>query len=327
MVYTLKKNKKLILKLYYSMLRVRMIEEEIAREYTNWEIRCPVHLSIGQEAISAPLKYIFNNKDEVVSGHRAHAHYLCKGGNLKSMIAEIYGKKNGCSGGRGGSMHLTDLKSGFVLSTAIVANTIPIGVGLALAKRIKKRKGSVIIFFGDGAVEEGVFYESVNFAIIKKLRVIFVCENNNYSVYTNLATRQPISRLIYKMVEKMNIKSIHADGNNLFEVFNTFQKAKKFITDNQKPVFLEFKTFRQVEHCGPFKDDNLGYRSKKELEFWKTNDPLKNFEKYNKKIITSLKKNKLIKKINKEVKSAFLHAKKSKFPNPDSALDKVYAKI
>ena len=309
------------------MLRVRMVEEEIAKEYPNGQMRCPVHLSIGQEAISAPLKYIFNNKDKVVSGHRAHAHYLCKGGNLKSMISEIYGKKNGCSGGRGGSMHLTDLKSGFVLSTAIVANTIPIGVGLALAKQIKKEKGSIIIFFGDGAVEEGVFYESINFAIIKKLRVIFVCENNNYSVYTKLSLRQPKLRLIYKMVEKMGIKSIHANGNNLSNVFNTFQKAKKFITNNQKPIFLEFKTFRQVEHCGPFKDDNLGYRSKKEIKFWKKNDPLKNFERYNKKIITSFEKKKIIKKINKEIKSAFFYAKKSKFPHPDSVLDKVYAKI
>ena len=321
------KNKKIILKLYQSMIRTRMVEEEISKEYTQWKMRCPVHLSIGQEAISAPLSCLFDKKDELVSGHRAHAHYLCKGGNLKSMISEIYGKESGCSGGRGGSMHLTDLKCGFILSTAIVANTIPIGVGLGLAKKIKNEKGVVIVFFGDGAIEEGVFYESINFAILKKLPIIFVCENNNYSVYTGINLRQPKSRPIYKMVKNMGIKSIKANGNQVIKVYDTFNKAKKFVNNHNKPVFLEFDTFRQVEHCGPFKDDQLGYRSKKELNYWKTKDPIINFEKNNKKIITESVKRKIIRQISKEIQVAFLFAKKSKFPNSKTAFNNIYAKI
>lgn len=148
----------LLKKLYFKTLRIRLIEERISREYSNQNIRCPIHLSIGQEAISSPLSLVFNKKDFVVSNHRSHAHYLGKGGNLKKFIAELYGKKTGCSGGRGGSMHLNDKSCGFIASTPIVANSIPLGVGLALSKKIKKEKGVVIIFFGDAAVEEGVFF-------------------------------------------------------------------------------------------------------------------------------------------------------------------------
>ena len=199
--------KQIIKKLYKSAYRIRQVETEISKRYSEQKMRCPVHLSIGQEAVSAAFSEIVNKNDFAVSTHRCHAHYLAKGGSLKKMIAELHGKKTGCAKGKGGSMHLIDKNVGFFGTSAIVAHNIPVGVGMALSIKNKKKKEIVIIYLGDGAVEEGVFFESINFAIIKKLPVLFVCENNFYSVYSHLKKRQPENRKIYKMVNSMLIKS------------------------------------------------------------------------------------------------------------------------
>ena len=164
--------------LQQAMFRIRLVEEAIASKYSEEKMRCPVHLSIGQEAIAVGVCANLTNEDLVLSTHRAHAHFLAKGGNLRSMIAEIYGKEAGCSKGRGGSMHLIDRKVGFEGSTAIVGNTIPIGVGLGLSLKLDSKDAISVIFCGDGSTEEGVFYESVNFAATKNLPVLFVCENS-----------------------------------------------------------------------------------------------------------------------------------------------------
>tara|TARA_Y100001935_G_C17304264_1_gene511244 strand:- start:1207 stop:2199 length:993 start_codon:yes stop_codon:yes gene_type:complete len=310
------------LNLYYSILRIRKIEERIASEYSNWQIRCPVHLSVGQEAIAAPLQILFKNKiNEVVSGHRAHAHYLGKGGDLKKFVCELYGKKNGSSGGKAGSMHLTDKKSGFILSSAIVGNSIPVGVGLAYSKKIKKEKGTILIFFGDAAVETGVFFESINFAVLKKLQIIFICENNFYSVYSNMKYRQPEKRKIFEMVRGLGIKTLKTNGNDPIKVYHTYLKAKDYISKIKKPIFLEFDTFRHYEHCGYLKDDHLKYRGKKEIDYWLNNDCLKKiYSRVNVKKIKILEK-----KIDKEIDAAFKFAKKSKFPNKSESKRKLYA--
>ena len=177
-------NKKQKIELLYSMIRMRMVEEKIANKYSEQEMRCPVHLSIGQEAIASGICLNLEKKDQVLSAHRSHFHYLAKGGNLKKMISEIYGKETGCAGGKGGSMHLIDINAGLVAAVPIVGSTIPIGVGLAWANKLDKSKRIVVIFFGEGATEEGVFYESINFAALHSLPVLFVCENNYYSVYS-----------------------------------------------------------------------------------------------------------------------------------------------
>ena len=303
---------KLLKKLYFNTLRIRLVENRIASEYKSQNIRCPVHLSIGQEAISSPLNLVFNKNDFVVSNHRSHAHYLGKGGNLKKFIAELYGKKSGCSGGRGGSMHLTDPNCGFIASTPIVANSIPVGVGLSLSKSIKKEKGVVIIFLGDAAVEEGVFFESLNFAIIKKLKVIFVCENNLYSVYTKFKTRQPSNRKIHKVVSGFGIKTIFSNGNNFEKNYTIYKKAYDYVNKNTKPIFIEFSTYRFVEHCGPNKDDNLNYRKNREISYWMKKDPIAMFER-KKTIFKKNYKLKILKKINKEIDNAFLFSKKMLF--------------
>ena len=156
---------------FKKMLRIRKIEEEIAKRYSENQMRCPTHLSIGQEAVPVVASYFLDCRDLAVSTHRGHAHYLAKGSDLKKMIAEIYGKKTGCSGGKGGSMHLIDLDSGFMGTSAIVGNSIPLGVGLGFSQHLKKTKNITCIYFGDGAIEEGSFYEAVNIASLKNLHV------------------------------------------------------------------------------------------------------------------------------------------------------------
>ena len=174
-------------KTYYMLKKIRLVEERIAEEYPNNQIRCPTHLSIGQEGVPAALSTLLRKEDFAVSPHRGHAHYLSKVGDLNSMIADLSGKKTGCSGGKGGSMHLIDKKNGFMGTSAIVGNSIPLGVGLSLSIKLQQ-KVMLLVFLGDGAIEEGVFYESLNFSVLGELPVIFICENNLYSVYSPLVS-------------------------------------------------------------------------------------------------------------------------------------------
>lgn len=225
------------------MLRIRMIEEEIARRYSQKKMRTPVHLSIGQEAAAVGVCAALGPDDLVVSTHRSHAHYLAKGGNLNAFIAELHGKATGCSGGFGGSMHLVDRSCGFMGSTSIVAGTIPVGVGLALGKKLRNESGIVVIFHGDAAVEEGVWHESVNFAVLKKLPVLFVCENNGMSCYTPLAERQP--RVYFGLLTRSH--GLHYQWiNSSVEKIKSYTEELKLIT----PSFLEIECQRWYEHCG-----------------------------------------------------------------------------
>ena len=297
-------------KLFESMLRIRLVEESIANKYSEQKMRCPTHLSIGQEAIAVGVCANLTSQDQVLSTHRAHAHYLAKGGCLNSMMAEIYGKVSGCSKGMGGSMHLIDTSVGFMGSTAIVGNTIPVAVGLALEKKLTRKKSIACVFFGDGATEEGAFYESVNFAIIHSLPILFICENNLYSVYSGLEVRQPVDRKIYKMVRAMGISAQHGNGNDVEEVARKVKHAKTMILKSQGPQFLEFDTYRWREHCGPNFDNNIGYREESEFLKWKKKDPLKNFYSENSQKYIDRK----IDKISQEIDDAHQFADDSKFP-------------
>ena len=293
-----------------SMLRIRLVEESIANKYSEQKMRCPTHLSIGQEAIAVGVCSNLTNEDQVLSTHRAHAHYLAKGGCLNSMLAEIYGKVTGCSKGMGGSMHLIDKSVGFMGSTAIVGNTIPVAVGLALEKKLTRKKSIACVFFGDGATEEGAFYESVNFAIIHSLPILFICENNLYSVYSGLEVRQPMDRKIYKMVRAMGISAQHGNGNDVEEVARKVKHAKTMILKSGGPQFLEFDTYRWREHCGPNFDNNIGYREESEFLKWKKKDPLKNFYSENSQKYIDRK----IDTISQEIDDAHQFADDSKFP-------------
>jgi len=319
-------NKNNLQKILYKMLLIREADLQISKRYRESQMRCPTHLSVGQECVPSVIGTFTTNQDLCVSSHRSHAHYLGKGGSLKKFISELYGKSTGCSKGRGGSMHLTDLDVGFVGSTAIVSNSIPVGVGLSLSSKILGKKQITIIYLGDASIEEGVFFESLNFAIVKKIPVIFVCENNFYSVYSPLSVRQPINRKIHKMVRGCDIKSYKANGNFTNEVISCFLKAKNFVEKKGKPIFLEFQTYRWFEHCGPNLDDHLKYRNKKELMYWKKNDPIDILQNFliKKKWINHVAVIRMKNKIAKKIDLAFQYAKRSPFPKKEDLFKYLY---
>ena len=319
--------KKLYQDLYKKIYKIRSVEKKISEMYKHQEIRCPVHLSIGQEAVAAGVCENLRNDDEIISTHRSHAHYLGKGGSLKNMIAELYGKDKGCARGLGGSMHLQDLSKGIFGSVPIVGSTIPIGVGMAFYSKFSLKKNNITtIFFGEGATEEGVFHESINFASLHNLPILFVCENNLYSVYTRLKQRQSVDRNIKKLVKSNGIESYSSSGNDAVGVYSLAKKCINKIRKKNKPIFLEFKTYRWLEHCGPNWDDNLNYRPKGELKMWMKKCPL---QKLKVRIFSNSKNNyrlnKIEKKINTEIKNAFDFAKKAKFPKKNILNQFIYS--
>ncbi len=259
--------------LYRAMQRIRRVEEAIADRYAAQEMRCPVHLSIGQEAVAAGVCAALTRQDGVFSSHRAHAHYLAKGGNLTAMLAEIYGKAEGCCKGVGGSMHMIDLAAGFLGAVPIVGATVPLAVGAAWAARLRGEDKVIAVFFGDGTFEEGVVYESINFAVLHQLPVLFVCENNLYACYTRLSARQA-DRSIHGVAAACGCRAMNVDGNDALAVFDAASRAVADLRAGSHPVFLECSTYRWREHCGPNIDDDLGYRPEAEVAEWMSACPV-----------------------------------------------------
>ena len=306
---------------------IREVEERIALRYHEQEMRCPTHLSIGQEAVASAAGLLLRKEDQAVSTHRAHAHYIGKGGNIPAMIAEIYGKSTGCSAGKGGSMHLIDLSVGFVGSTAIVGNSIPIGVGGGFANKAKDNGLISCIFFGDAAVEEGAFHEAVNFAVLHKLPVLFICENNLYSVYSPLNVRQPKGRKICDLAGAYGMYTASVDGNDSIKVCEALLPVIQSLREGEGPFFLEFSTYRWREHCGPNFDNDLGYRTKDEYERWRSRDPIPKLfqELKSENICDNSDLSKIEMKVKLVVDEAFTHAINSSFPEASEAFKHVYA--
>lgn len=314
------------LKLYEIMLLIRRAEEKIVELYPEQEMRCPVHLCIGQEAVSAGVCLSLKKDDRVFSNHRAHGHYLAKGGSLKAMFAEIYGKETGCSKGKGGSMHLTDLSVNFIASTPLVAGTIPIAVGSAFALKAQNKPNISVVFFGDSAVEEGAFHEALNFASLHRLPVLFVCENNLYACQTHIRDRQP-DREISKLAEGYAIQTWRVDGNDAIKTYNISKKALNYIKLGKGPVFIEFLTYRWIEHCGPGDDKNLGYRLGEEIQEWIAKCPIKMLNKIilGKKMATEEELKNIDSKVLQKIEEAVTFAKKSPFPEKHSLYKYIYA--
>ena len=314
------------LSLFNSMLRIRMVEEELANRYAEQEMRCPMHLCIGQEAIAVGVSQALTLEDKVFSNHRAHGHYLAKGGDLIAMIAELYGRDIGCCGGRGGSMHMIDQSVGFMGATPIVGGTVPLSVGSAWASKLMNDGLITVIYFGDGCFEEGVLHESMNFAALHKLPVLFVCENNDFSVYTKLELRQP-DRPIYKIAEAHGIKSQKADGNDVELVYQLAERAVREIKAGSGPQFLELTAYRWREHCGPDYDDHLNYRTQTEVEVGKQSCPLARYEQQltNDGDLTHEMVNELARNIKVEIDLAFATAQAARLPNLNDAMEHQYA--
>ncbi len=308
-------------RLYRSMLRVRMVEEAIAAEYGNQEMRCPVHLSIGQEVAAAAVCDVLTQEDWVLSSHRSHAHYLTKGGDLNRMIAELYGKATGCSGGFGGSMHLTDVAAGFIGATPIVGSSIPIAVGAALSAKQEGLDKVVVAFFGDGALETGVAHESMNFASVHQLPILFVCENNLYSVYSPLSVRQPPNRPLCEIPRAHGVLADTIIGDDALAVLNQAECLVTKTREHSQPTFLEIGVYRWVEHCGHLEDDHLGYRPDAEIAEWQSRNALTALERE----IPANVKESVTAEIEQEITRAFEFAQQSEFPSADALGTRVYA--
>ena len=311
--------------LYDMMMRIRLVEEAIEKEYARQEMKCPVHLSIGQEASAAGVCLALEKTDQALSTHRGHAHYLAKGGHVNRMIAELYGRVTGCARGKGGSMHLVDTSVGFYGCSAIVAGTISIAAGLALSNHMQGTSHVAVAFFGDGAADEGVLYETLNFAALKKLPIIFVCENNRYATHSHQRARQPLDNLKAR-AEAFGVQACKIDGTDVFQVYETAQQAIHRARTGYGPSFIECQLYRWRKHVGPGTDTDMGYRSQEELDHWLARCPIKQAETHlQKKGYSQQAFDKLGQTIHQDIQNAFEFAKQSPFPDPSELTQHVVA--
>jgi TPP-dependent pyruvate/acetoin dehydrogenase alpha subunit len=262
--------------MFVSMLRLRKTEQKLAEIYKEQIIRTPAHFGIGQEAVAVGVCDALSPSDVVYSHHRCHNHYLAQGGSLYKLVAELLGKEDGCSNGRGGSVHITDQDTGFIISSAILGQTVAVATGSALAFKMDKSPNVAVSFFGDAVLEEGVFWESLNYASIFNLPVLFVCEDNKYSTESHAHTRQPSNTSLSGRVKSFNVQTNVVDGNNVLEVFQATQEALEHCRKGKGPYFLECTTYRWLEHVGPYFDYEFdrSYRSREELDAWIAKDPI-----------------------------------------------------
>ena len=341
---------KVLKELYETMVKIRKTEEQIAELLLAREIICPTHLYIGQEAVATGACKALDTNDYVFSNYRGHGHYLAKGGDLNKMFAELYGKFTGTSKGKGGSMHLVAPEISIKLvNTAIVGSQTSHAVGAALAISLNGERKVSLVFFGDAGTETGVFYESTNFAALKKLPVVFVCENNFYSSHAHLSSRQPVSDLHLKTKDIM--PSFQIDGNNVIEIFKTVQEAVKRARNGEGPTFIECITYRQRGHVGPnFDVEDIemtlseeertkwaklnpiklfekATRTKEELQKWLNHDPLTHFENYliSNNMLTLEEKDNIHRKLESELKNAVEFARNSEYPDETQLTEDVYA--
>lgn len=263
----------LAVRLYRQLRLIRRVEEEVARIYPTDCIKSPVHLSIGQEAVSVGVIDALNDDDVVAPTYRCHAAYLAHGGSMEKMLAELFGKASGCAKGRGGSMHLIDIDNSILGASAVVGTTIPIAVGYALALKREHSLRLCATFFGDGATEEGAFYESLNFAALHRLPVLFVCENNGYAIHAPLHKRWAKLELRDR-VEGFGVDYDHVADGDIFSIREAALRAVQSIRSVGAPRFLEVETHRWREHVGPALDDQVGYRDAEESNRWRAQDQL-----------------------------------------------------
>lgn len=295
---------------YHSLYRIRRVEEEIVKVYPSDKIKSPVHLSIGQEAVSVGVCEALEPSDIVFGTYRSHALYLAKGGDLKKMIAELYGKVTGCAKGKGGSMHLIDVDHGVMGASAVVGTTIANAVGYAYALKYQRKDSIVVSLFGDGGVDEGVFHESMNFAALKDLPIIFVCENNRYAINTHQIKRQKNPN-IQERAQIYGIEAQRIDNNDVLRIYHCVSDAVRTIRSGMiRPFFFECMTYRWKEHVGPNDDFHLGYRTKEEAKPWIKNDQVKRLA----MMLSSKQRKEIEEKVEDEIQSAFTFAEESPFP-------------
>jgi pyruvate dehydrogenase E1 component alpha subunit len=265
--------RKLGLKLLYQMILIRRFEEKSAELYTKEKIRGFLHLYIGEEAVAVGVMQSLTEDDNILSTYREHGHALARGLDPGSIMAEMYGKQEGCSMGRGGSMHLFDVSKKFYGGNAIVGGHLPMAVGMALASKKQRLNNITCCFFGEGAIAEGEFHESMNLAALWGVPVLFLCENNLYGMGTALRFSHSVQEL-EKKGAAYGVESAKTNGMDLLEVKNAVEKATEYIKSTGKPYFLVCNTYRFRAHS--MFDAQL-YREKKEIDEWKKRDPILSF--------------------------------------------------
>ena len=252
------------------MLRIRRMEEKCAQLYGEQKIRGFLHLYIGEEAVATGVLHALQPEDNIVATYREHGHALLRGMRMGVIMAEMFGKQEGCSHGRGGSMHLFDHTARFFGGQAIVGGGLPLAAGLALADKMGQRQALTACFFGEGAMAEGAFHEAVNLAALWQLPVLFLCENNLYSMGTALARAESQTDLCAKAAS-YGVATVRVDGMDVVAVYEAVQRAAQQVRTGGAPVFVELQTYRFRAHS--MFDPDL-YRDKKEVEAWKTRGPI-----------------------------------------------------
>jgi TPP-dependent pyruvate/acetoin dehydrogenase alpha subunit len=314
-----------LVKAFRLMSRIRIAEQMIAADYMSNKIFSFLHLYVGQEAVATGVCMGIAAQDRVFGNHRSHGHYLAKGGDLKRMFCEVYGKAEGCCHGKGGSMHMLDRSVAFMGSTPILASVVPIATGSAFAQKMTSDGTMTVAFFGDGASEEGVVYESINIATVLKLPVLFVLENNYYSVMSDRSVRRSERFSLRKLVLGIGADYILANGNSFSDVYSKTQQARSMILKGDGPVVLEAKVFRHMAHSGPIFDDSIGYRKVDKRDKRDKACPIKNVR----KLLSARKfpETELLQVETEEketIKEAFDYAKSSPMPEVSELLKDVY---
>jgi TPP-dependent pyruvate/acetoin dehydrogenase alpha subunit len=314
-----------LLRLYRVMLTIRRFEERVVVDYHSGVIPGIVHSYIGQEAVATGVCTNLRKDDRIISNHRGHGHCIAKGADLNRMMAEIYGRRTGYCKGKGGSMHIADFAIGMLGANGIVAGGLPIATGAALAAKLEGGEKVVVVFFGDGATNEGEFHEVLNLAAIWKLPLVFACENNGYGVNTPVKYATGLSHVSERATGGYGIPGVVVDGNNVVAVYETTRKALEGVRAGQGPVFLEFMTYRWRGHYEMPGLPDL--RPAAELAAWKNKCPIAAFER------VLLKNNLVTKKsladINAQVMAqihdAVDYALASPLPAPEDALEDVFS--
>ena len=270
-------------------LRIRLIEEKIIEIYPSDKIQSPVHLSIGQEAVAVGVNAATEESDKIFINYRGHAMYLARGGDLGKFFAELMGKKSGISKGKAGSMHLTSPDNGVMGASAVVASSIPHSLGYALAEKFKGGEAIAVTNFGDGAMEQGVFHECLNFANIHRLKMLFLCEDNQLAVHTQVNERQSFK--LEKLCKAYSMKYFECkQGFDPDQVLKKTSKALNYIKKAEKPALLKVETCRYKEHVGPGEDHHQNYRDNKIMEAWKKRDPVELIRKKETNFVEGIKK-------------------------------------
>jgi TPP-dependent pyruvate/acetoin dehydrogenase alpha subunit len=305
--------------MYRSLYRIRRLEEAIARVYPSDQIKSPVHLSIGQEAVAVGVCAALQPHDIAFGTYRSHALYLAKGGDLPAMVAELFGKATGCASGKGGSMHLIDPDAGVMGTSAVVGTTIANAIGYAYALQYRRSPAIVVSFFGDGATEEGVFSESLNFAALKRLPILFVCENNQYAIHTHQCRRQARPD-ICERARAYGIPAERIDDNDILQLFERTNEITRQLRAGAGPAFLEVMTYRWQEHVGPNHDYQLGYRTEDEAQPWIDNDQVRRVG----ALIDPVERQRIEAETEGEIGAAFAFAECSPFPDATELHADVY---